>query len=82
VSQLQSRSLSKRETRILELNKKIDDLQNSKDNGNDEKARYDIESEIVAVQTLLQTEIEEEEEWLTSNMMNIGLKYSPVSLHN
>ena len=71
MSQLRSHSFSKRDSRILELNKKIDDLQKDQDTKN----HNDDGKALQVVQTLLQTEVEEEEERLKHSTNDLRNKF-------
>ena len=75
LSQLRSHSLSKKEARVLELNKKIDDLQKDQDTKN----HNDDGKALQVVQTLLQTEVEEEEERLNHSTNDLRNKFEELS---
>ena len=79
LSQLKALSMRKREQRTLELNKRIDDIQDSCSIEDNEDVRTQHESEIAAVQSLIKREEKEENERLQARTSELNNQFSKQS---
>ena len=79
VSSFQALSISKKESRTLELNKKIDDLQESQAKEENDDIRVQHEEEIAAVHALIETEMKEEDEQLQLKINELTSQFAEQS---
>ena len=80
LSQLKALSMRKREQRTMELNKRIDDIQDSYSIEDNEDVRTQHESEIAAVRSLIKREEKEEDERLQARTSELNNQFSKQSV--